>query len=231
MSKELAANLLSTAESGATETLAAKLNGVTRQNAAKLVHEWLRDSCHEPDEADIEAALRLRDIYDCHACLNHVAQVYVKGIMDARGDIFGMREELTEREAAEIAERAAKPEKRLRVAGVAAAKTETVTGTKAETGVETGMEDDVKVRFNPSPDLTEYDHIIDVRSPEEFAEGHPEGAVNIPLSEYVEDPVAFVTERDAKILFICQKGIKSRIAAEAAVRAGFRSVESTALKM
>ena len=77
----------------------------------------------------------------------------------------------------------------------------------------------------------EYDHIIDVRSPEEFAEGHPEGAVNVPLAEYVEDPVAFVTGRDAKILFICQKGIKSRIAADAAIRAGFRNVESTALKM
>ena len=189
------------------QTLTEKLTGLTRQNAAKLVHEWLRDCFHEPDEADIEAALRLRDIYDCHACLNHVAQVYVKGIMDARGGIFGMKEELTEREAAEIAERAAKPEKRLRVAGVAAVKTKAVT------------------------DYTKYDFLIDVRSPEEFAEGHPEGAVNIPLAEYVEDPVAFVTERDAKILFICQKGIKSRIAAEAAIRAGFRNVESTALKM
>lgn len=206
--------------------LAEKLSGVTRQNAAKLVHEWLRDSCHEPDEADIEAALRLRDIYDCHACLNHVAQVYVKGIMDARGGIFGMREELTEREAAEIAERTAKPEKRFRVAGVAAKagnRTGTVDAHESEAPREVCIESETN--------LAKYDFLIDVRSPEEFAEGHPEGAVNIPLSEYVEDPVAFVTERDAKILFICQKGIKSRIAAEAAIRAGFRNVESTALKM
>ena len=206
MGKELAEKLLSVEASGAAETLAAKLTGLTRQNAAKVVHEWLRDCFQEPDEADIEAALRLKDIYDCHACLNHVAQVYVKGIMDACGGIFGMKEELTEREAIEISERAAKPEKRLRVAGVAA-KAKVVT------------------------DYTKYDFLIDVRAPEEFAEGHPEGAVNIPLAEYVEDPVAFVTEKDAKILFICQKGIKSRIAAEAATRAGFRNVESTALKM
>ena len=221
----MAEKLLS-AEAGEAETLAAKLIGVTRQNAAKLVHEWLRNCCHEPDEADIEAALRLRDIYDCHACLNHVAQVYVKGIMDARGGIFGMREELTEREAAEIAERAAKLEKRLRVAGVAAKagnRTGTVDAHESEAPREVCIESET--------DLAKYDFLIDVRSPEEFTEGHPEGAVNIPLSEYVEDPVAFVTERDAKILFICQKGIKSRIAADAAIRAGFRNVESTALKM
>lgn len=222
----MAEKLLS-AEAGEAETLAAKLIGVTRQNAAKRVHEWLRDCCHEPDEADIEAALRLKDIYDCHACLNNVAQVYVKGIMDARGGIFGMREELTEREAAEIAERAAKPEKRLRVAGVAAVKTENGTGTVDAHESEAPRE----LCIESETDLAKYDFLIDVRSPEEFAEGHPEGAVNIPLSEYVEDPVAFVTERDAKILFICQKGIKSRIAAEAAIRTGFRNVESTALKM
>ena len=35
------------------EELAGRLACMTRQNAAKLVHEWLRDICHEPDETDI----------------------------------------------------------------------------------------------------------------------------------------------------------------------------------
>ena len=190
MSKELA------------EELSARITGLTRQNAAKTVHEWLRKVRPEPDEPDIEAALRLRDIYDCHACVEHVAQVYVKGIMTARGGLFGMKEELSGREAAEIAERAVNPAKRVRVDGV-----------KAE---------------NPSPQpddgATIYDVIIDVRSREEFAEGHRKGAVNVPLADYLEDPVTFVAEKDAAILFVCQRGIKSRIAAEAAIRHGFRNV-------
>ena len=79
---------------------------------------------------------------------------------------------------------------------------------------------------SPQPDdgATVYDLIIDVRSPEEFAEGHRKGAVNVPLAEFLADPVAFVTDRDASVLFVCQKGIKSRIAAEAAIRHGFWKV-------
>ncbi len=205
--------------------LASKLAGLTRQNAAKLVHEWLRDICHEPDEADIEAALRLRDIYDCHACVEHVAQVYVKGIMIARGGLFGMREELTEREALEIAERASEPAKRVRVFGV---KTETAGACTDNKCVETADVPRTNSADEPIPKRddgkTQYDLIIDVRSPEEFAAGHREGAVNVPLAEYLEDPVAFATDRDAAILFVCSHGIKSRIAAEAAIRHGFWKV-------
>lgn len=207
------------------EELAERLTGMTRQNAAKLVHEWLRDICHEPDEADIEAALRLRDIYDCHACLNHVAQVYVKGIMTAKAGVFGMREELSEREAEEIAMRASEPAKRVRVFGM---KTEAAGACTDNKCVETADVPRTDLADEPIPKRddgkTQYDLIIDVRPPEEFAAGHREGAVNVPLAEYLEDPVAFATDRDAAILFVCSHGIKSRIAAEAAIRHGFWKV-------
>ncbi len=224
MGKEFAEKLLS-AKAGEAETLTAKLTGLTRQNAAKLVHEWLRDICHEPDEADIEAALRLKDIYDCHACLNHVAQVYVKGIMTAKAGVFGMREELSEREAEEIAMRASEPAKRVRVFGV---KTEAAGACTDNKCVETADATRTVSTEEPVPKRddgkTQYDLIIDVRPPEEFTAGHREGAVNVPLAEYLEDPVAFATDRDAAILFVCSHGIKSRIAAEAAIRHGFWKV-------
>lgn len=226
MGKELAEKLLS-AKAGEAETFTAKLTGLTRQNAAKLVHEWLRDICHEPDEADIEAALRLRDIYDCHACVGHVAQVYVKGIMTAKAGVFGMREELSEREAEEIAMRANEPAKRVRVGGVIAQVA--AAGVLADERRTKIIDEPVRQpgdEFSPRRDdgATVYDLIIDVRSPEEFAAGHREGAVNVPLAEYLEDPVAFATDRDAAILFVCNHGIKSRIAAEAAIRHGFWKV-------
>lgn len=218
----MAENLASSAEE-----LAGRLVGLTRQNAAKTVHEWLRKVRQESDEPDIEAALRLLDIYDCHACVEHVAQVYMKGIMTARGGLFGMKEELTEREALEIAERASDPAKRVRVGGVI-----------AQVAAASSLADERRTKIvdesvpqpddEPSPQLddgvTAYDLIIDVRSAEEYAEGHREGAVSVPLAEFLADPVAFVTEKDEKILFVCQKGIKSRIAAEAAIRHGFWKV-------
>lgn len=205
--------------------LASKLAGLTRQNAAKTVHEWLKNVRLEPDEQDIEAALRLRDIYDCHACVGHVAQVYVKGIMTAKAGMFGMREELSEREAEEIAMRASEPAKRVRVFGV---KTEAAGACTDNKCVETADATRTVSTEEPVPKRdegkTQYDLIIDVRPPEEFAAGHREGAVNVPLTEYLEDPVAFATDRDAAILFVCSHGIKSRIAAEAAIRHGFWKV-------
>lgn len=224
MSKELAEKLLS-AKAGEAETLTAKLTGLTRQNAAKTVHEWLKNVRLEPDEQDIEAALRLRDIYDCHACVGHVAQVYVKGIMTAKAGMFGMREELSEREAEEIAKRASEPAKRVRVFGV---KTEAAGACTDNKCVETADATRTVSTEEPVPKRddgkTQYDLIIDVRPPEEFAAGHREGAVNVPLTEYLEDPVAFATDRDVAILFVCSHGIKSRIAAEAAIRHGFWKV-------
>ena len=224
MSKELAEKLLS-AKAGEAETLTAKLTGMTRQNAAKTVHEWLKNIRLEPDEQDIEAALRLRDIYDCHACVGHVAQVYVKGIMTAKAGVFGMREELSEREAEEIAMRASEPARRVRVFGV---KTEAVGACTDNKCVETADVPRTDSADEPIPKRddgkTQYDLIIDVRPPEEFAAGHREVAVNVPLTEYLEDPVAFATNRDAAILFVCNHGIKSRIAAEAAIRHGFWKV-------
>lgn len=207
------------------QELAERLTGLTRQNAAKTVHEWLKNVRLEPDEQDIEAALRLRDIYDCHACVGHVAQVYVKGIMNAKAGMFGMREELSEREAAEIAMRASEPARRVRVFGVKTEAAGACTDNKcveiADATRTVSTEEPVPKRDDGK---TQYDLIIDVRPPEEFAAGHREGAVNVPLAEYLEDPVAFATDRDAAILFVCSHGIKSRIAAEAAIRHGFWKV-------
>jgi rhodanese-related sulfurtransferase len=203
------------------QELTERLTGMTRQNAAKTVHEWLKNVRLEPDEQDIEAALRLRDIYDCHACVGHVAQVYVKGIMTAKAGVFGMREELSEREAEEIAMRASEPARRVRVFGVKTETAEPAMDEKRAGIADTPPDEPVPKRDDGK---TQYDLIIDVRPPEEFAAGHREGAVNVPLVEYLEDPVAFATDRDAAILFVCNHGIKSRIAAEAAIRHGFWKV-------
>lgn len=75
---------------------------------------------------------------------------------------------------------------------------------------------------------------IDVRSVPEFAAGHPEGAVNIPLANMVPGGMipnpAFLRdiqdqfEKDAKIVVGCQSGARSLQAAQILMAAGFTDV-------
>ena len=37
-----------------------------------------------PDLQDISVANVLADLYTCHTCVNHIAQIYLRGIMEAQ---------------------------------------------------------------------------------------------------------------------------------------------------
>jgi rhodanese-related sulfurtransferase len=77
---------------------------------------------------------------------------------------------------------------------------------------------------------------VDVRSIPEFQQGHPEGAVNVPLLHRDERNGQMMPNRefldvmranfpsDAKLLIGCQAGGRSAQAAEALVYAGFNDV-------
>ncbi len=98
-----------------------------RRQAARILHEFLRKECGEADEADWGSAGELADLYDCRVCVNHVAQVYAKGIMGPMScklervcetservpeenqekiKLFGMEKKVSHREAAVITARA-----------------------------------------------------------------------------------------------------------------------------
>lgn len=57
---------------------------LTRRSAAVILHRFLLKVLAEKDEEDISCAKELRDLYDCRVCVNHIAQVYAKGIMECR---------------------------------------------------------------------------------------------------------------------------------------------------
>lgn len=63
--------------------------------------------------------------------------------------------------------------------------------------------------------------VLDVRSPEEFAQGHVPGAVNVPLEEVLATPRRF-TDHGAHV--ICRSGGRSLQAAEAMTKAGVHAV-------
>ena len=66
--------------------------------------------------------------------------------------------------------------------------------------------------------------VIDVRTPEEFAAGHLEGALNIPVES--GDFASVVSGLDPSLTYIvyCRSGRRSAVATEQMVAAGFSEV-------
>ncbi len=58
-------------------------NLLNRQTAARIIHQFMVVELHVPDLVDISAAENLRELYPCSVCANHIAQVYMRGIMGA----------------------------------------------------------------------------------------------------------------------------------------------------
>ena len=57
---------------------------LNRQTAARIIHQFMKIELGVPDLADISGANELADLYTCHTCVNHIAQVYLRGIMEAQ---------------------------------------------------------------------------------------------------------------------------------------------------
>ena len=57
---------------------------ISRKNVARILHQYLLKVRNISDIGDISEAYKLKDLFDCRICANHVAQVYLRGIMDAK---------------------------------------------------------------------------------------------------------------------------------------------------
>jgi sulfur-carrier protein adenylyltransferase/sulfurtransferase len=64
--------------------------------------------------------------------------------------------------------------------------------------------------------------LIDVREPAEFEAGHPERAINIPLGLLELRLQEFKT--DSPLIFMCRSGVRSELAGQLALRAGFKQI-------
>jgi phage shock protein E len=65
--------------------------------------------------------------------------------------------------------------------------------------------------------------IVDVRTPEEFASGHYENAVNIPLVE-LESKIDLFGDKDNKIVVYCRVGNRSGKAEDILKKNGYKNV-------
>ena len=66
--------------------------------------------------------------------------------------------------------------------------------------------------------------ILDVRSPEEFAEGHIPGAINIPYDQVAANLDSLESFRTAEIVVYCRTGRRAGVAENVLREAGFTQV-------
>lgn len=66
--------------------------------------------------------------------------------------------------------------------------------------------------------------VIDVRTPEEFREGHVRDSINIPLGQVVNDIAKQVPDRERVLLLHCLSGGRSGIATQQLRRLGYTRV-------
>ena len=65
--------------------------------------------------------------------------------------------------------------------------------------------------------------IVDVRTPEEYAQGHIENAINIPL-DLISDDIYKLLDKDQLIMLYCRSGNRSSQAANKMVALGYKNV-------
>lgn len=181
---------------------------IKRRTAAGMVHHVLL-RMGEADEESIEAALRLKDLYTCRTCVGHIVQVYVKGIMTEWSDgAFGVEEQITYREAEEIVKRVADRQLRKKP------------GLSVRAGWTTVMWQEAEQMLKEDRRIL----LVDVRSEEEYSQRHRKGSINVPLQALFRNPYCVCADRAAVLFLYCQRGYKSRIAAELLARAGYENV-------
>ena len=67
--------------------------------------------------------------------------------------------------------------------------------------------------------------ILDVRTQEEYDQGHIPGAILISHEEIAEKAEGVLTDKDQLILVYCRSGRRSKIAAEALVELGYTNIK------
>lgn len=186
---------------------------VCRGDAARILHEFLLRELGEADEEDWGAAKEIKDLYDCRACVRHVAQIVRKGIMTAEGALFERKKRVTAGEARRMFCRLWNPAKRC----------------EASVKITHDSRNDVPRQVSKEEALQMLKErsgvrFWDVRTPGEFASGSMEGAENLPLLQLMAQPERAAADPESPILLGCDGGYRSEIAARRLKEAGYADV-------
>ena len=67
--------------------------------------------------------------------------------------------------------------------------------------------------------------VLDVRTPEEFADGHIDGAILIPDYEIEASAKNILTDKNALILVYCRSGRRSKLASQTLTNMGYTNIK------
>lgn len=184
-------------------------NPIERRSAARIVHEALLTELLERDEVKWSAAEKLIDLYSCRTCVMHIAQVYVKGIMLGReNNLFNVKGNMTVSEAEEIVVRMLDTGKR-----------KPKTEEKASSSKKLYPDEARQLMLTNRKTM-----LIDVRTNDEYKQGHINGSICLPLHDLSNNPFSVCAKKDTPIILYCQKGYKSSIAAQVLIDAGYSKI-------
>lgn len=65
--------------------------------------------------------------------------------------------------------------------------------------------------------------VVDVRTPDEFAAGHLEGAINIPFEQISAEFAARGIAKDTQVVLYCRSGRRSGVANDALIADGYNN--------
>jgi phage shock protein E len=75
-------------------------------------------------------------------------------------------------------------------------------------------------------DLGLYDYVVDVRTKEEWDEGHIPYTISIPIGNFVTELPEKVPDKNSRILFICKKGVRASGVVTIANKLGYNNVQA-----
>jgi len=179
---------------------------ICRLDVARILHELLVKIIHEEDEQNWSSALCLRDLYDCHTCVYHIAQIYSKGIIEPYSDnVFATREHITIDDANRYVNRVFDITIRAKVRPL-------------EIRYEEITLDDYK-KINEENRL-----FIDLRDEIGKEDYIVENALHLSLKEISQNPYRVSSDRLRPIYVMCKRGYQSAVAAQLLIKAGYANV-------
>ena len=66
--------------------------------------------------------------------------------------------------------------------------------------------------------------LVDVRSPEEFVNGHIEGSINLPIDQIISSIHKITLDLEANIVVYCASGLRSSSARKVLIKMGYMNV-------
>ena len=202
-----------------------------RKTAAAYAHSFLLNAIGEEDEAEIDPAFKLADIYECKVCSMHIAQVYCKGIMEAKECkdnesrlYFDLAAYVDETEQDLIIRRMLDPHERVRHGDVRGPAGMEPNGREPNSYEHAGNGSRIVRHINIST-LKNLDALfVDIRSRSEYELGTVYEGINIPMDELIRNPYCLPCDIEANVVVWSNDASRSEIVSKCLADAGYISV-------